>query len=88
MIGNAYAFSLEKHSLEVLPRTRARKPGAQVEPRGRWSVAWWDAPVGSPGWGGESLGAVGGAGGGGPSRLLPRSQAAISWPGSARNPLP
>lgn len=31
---------------------------------------WWEAPVGGPGWGGESLGAVGGAGGGRPQQVV------------------
>lgn len=66
--------------LEVLPWARSRRAGAQVDLRGRRSVARWEAPVGRPGWGEESLGAVGGAGGGGPSRLLPRCKP--QFPGS------
>lgn len=54
--------------LEVLPWARARNAGARADLRDRWSEVWWEAPVGGPGWGGESIGAVGGAGGGGPSR--------------------
>lgn len=63
-----------------------RKPGAQVEPRGRWSVAWWDAPVRSPGWGGEYLGAVGGAGGAAPAGCYPVAKPQFPGPGLPATP--
>lgn len=52
------------------PARQKQKPGADV--RGGRSVVWWEAPVGGPGWGGESLRAVGGAGGGRPQQVVNR----------------
>lgn len=86
MIGNAYAFSLEKHSLKVLPWARARKPGAQVESRGRPRVAWWDAPVGNPGWGGESLGLWEGPEGAAPAGCYPVAKPQFPGPGRPATP--
>lgn len=67
------------------PRAQTRSPGRAKRLTERGVVG---CTSGQPRMGRRVLRAVGGAGGGGPSRLLPRSKAAISWPGSARNPLP